>query len=179
MPKSSLYVSETSPWRLEFLVTGARTCVNEQHENSVCRSANRDMQFVVVMVTPIGLNNIGGNFFWIWGITCFMFIPLTYFFGVEVSQIVRSVMKSSLEPCTDDRKTSGRTLEQVDRMFYDEPRILMGLNPNHRKVIRASKEDEENRFRALAKVGERAGSVAEFERRGSIQEYQTLEAGEK
>ncbi|KYG40841.1 hypothetical protein M433DRAFT_148148 [Acidomyces richmondensis BFW] len=114
--------------------------------------------FVVVMVTPIGLNNIGGNFFWIWGIICFMFIPLTYFFGVE---------------------TSGRTLEQVDRMFYDEPRLLMGLNPHHRKVIHASKEDEENRFRALAKVGERAGSVAEFERRGSIKEYQILEPGEK
>jgi hypothetical protein len=35
------------------------------------------------MVTPIGLNNIGGNFFWIWGIICFLFIPITWFFGVE------------------------------------------------------------------------------------------------
>ena len=58
-----------------------------------------------------------------------MFIPLTWFFGVE---------------------TSGRTLEQVDRMFYDEPRLMMGLNPNHRKVIRYSKEDEENRFKKFA-----------------------------
>ena len=51
--------------------------------------------FVVVMVTPIGLDNIGGNYFWIWAIVCASFIPLTYFFGVE---------------------TSGRTLEQVDQM---------------------------------------------------------------
>ena len=53
------------------------------------------------MVTPIGLNNIGGNFFWIWSIVCASFIPLTYFFGVE---------------------TSGRTLEQVCNTycFIDE-----------------------------------------------------------
>lgn len=57
--------------------------------------------FVVVMVTPIGLNNIGGNYFWIWAIVCASFIPLTYFFGVE---------------------TSGRTLEQVDQMVSINPR---------------------------------------------------------
>lgn len=102
------------------------------------------------MVTPIGLNNIGGNFFWVWGVICALFIPLTYFFGIE---------------------TSGRTLEQVDRMFFEEPRILMGLNPNHRRVIKASKEDEADRFKALAKLGERSGSVAEIDdkiRRESI-----------
>ena len=49
--------------------------------------------FVVVMVTPIGLNNIGGNYFWIWGAVNAVFIPLTWFFGVE---------------------TSGRTLEEID-----------------------------------------------------------------
>ena len=54
------------------------------------------MQFVVVMVTPIGLNNIGGNFFWIWGIICFSFIPLTYFFGIE------SKFSSHLEPLAKD-----------------------------------------------------------------------------
>jgi sugar porter (SP) family MFS transporter len=51
--------------------------------------------FVVVMVTPIGLDNIGGNYFWIWAIVCASFVPLTYFFGVE---------------------SSGRTLEQIDEM---------------------------------------------------------------
>jgi hypothetical protein len=103
------------------------------------------------MVTPIGLNNIRGNFFWIWGIICFSFVPLTYFFGIE---------------------TSGRTLEQVDRMFYDHPRLLMGLNPENRKVIKYSREDEESRYAAFAKLGEdgriRAGSIAEIERRMSV-----------
>ena len=109
------------------------------------------LQFVVVMVTPIGLNNIKGNFFWIWGIICFSFIPITYFFGVE---------------------TSGRTLEQVDRMFFDEPRILMGLNKNHRKVIKYSREDEENRFRAFANLDEKRMSIAEVERRMSMPGYE-------
>ena len=103
--------------------------------------ANVFEQFVVVMVTPIGLSNIGGNFFWIWGVICFSFIPLTYFFGIE---------------------TSGRTLEQVDRMFYDEPRILMGLNPNHRKVIKHSREDEEMRYKAFADA-DRKMSIAEID----------------
>lgn len=121
------------------------------------------VQFVVVMVTPIGLNNIGGNFFWIWGIINALFIPLTWFFGVE---------------------TSGRTLEQVDRMFYEEPRIMMGLNPNHRKVsacmndrrcknyrltrliqvIKYSREDEENRFKKFADIHERKLSVADIDK---------------
>jgi MFS family permease len=56
--------------------------------------------FVVVMVTPIGLNNIGGNFFWIWGAVNGLFIPLTWFFGVE---------------------TSGRTLEEIDELVCLNP----------------------------------------------------------
>ena len=60
--------------------------------------------FVVVMVTPVGLDNIGGNYFWIWAIVCASFIPLTYFFGVE---------------------TSGRTLEQVDQMASPPNSLLI------------------------------------------------------
>ncbi|KAF4550556.1 Sugar (and other) transporter-like protein 11 [Elsinoe fawcettii] len=85
--------------------------------------------FVVVMVTPIGLSSIGGKFFFVWGVVCALFIPLTYFFGVE---------------------TSGRTLEQVDLMFYENPRIMMGLNPENRRVIRSTVADEEERYKAFA-----------------------------
>ena len=91
--------------------------------------------FVVVMVTPIGLNSIGGNYFWIWAIVCASFVPLTYFFGVE---------------------TSGRTLEQIDQMFFENPRVLMGLDKRNTEVIKASKEDEENRYRAFAKGDEKS-----------------------
>ncbi|KAK3716636.1 hypothetical protein LTR37_006266 [Vermiconidia calcicola] len=82
--------------------------------------------FVVVFVTPIGLNSIEGNYYWIWAIVNASFVPLVYFFGVE---------------------TAGRSLEMVDQGFLEEPRVLMGLNKNHREVLRPSKHDEEHRFR--------------------------------
>lgn len=77
---------------------------------------NQISNFVVVMVTPVGINNIGGNFFWIWAVICALFVPVAYLFGVE---------------------TAGRTLEQVDQMFFDEPRLLMGLNEKNRRVFRS------------------------------------------
>ncbi|KAK7724835.1 hypothetical protein SLS57_004106 [Botryosphaeria dothidea] len=94
--------------------------------------------FVVVMVTPIGLDSIGGHYFWIWAVICALFIPLIYFFGVE---------------------TSGRSLEQVDQMFFDEPRICMGLNPNHRRVIRSTAADEEQRYKQFAHFHEKTTAV--------------------
>jgi hypothetical protein len=90
--------------------------------------------FVVVMITPIALDAIQGHYFWVWAIVCASFVPLTYFFGVE---------------------TSGRTLEQIDTMFYEQPRLCMGLNKENRRVVRASKSDEEERYRGLAHAGEK------------------------
>lgn len=85
--------------------------------------------FVVVMVTPIGLDAIRGNFFWIWAVMCLLFVPLTYVFGIE---------------------TAGRSLEQVDQMFMQEPRACMGLSKNHTQVIRTTAADEEVRYKEFA-----------------------------
>lgn len=85
--------------------------------------------FVVVIVTPIGLDSIRGNFFWIWTVTCLLFIPLTYAFGIE---------------------TAGRSLEQVDQMFMQESRALMGLSKSHTRVIRTTAADEEVRYKEFA-----------------------------
>ncbi|KAF9730530.1 hypothetical protein PMIN06_010168 [Paraphaeosphaeria minitans] len=94
--------------------------------------------FVVVMVTPIGLDAIKGNYFWVWAVICASFVPLTYFFGVE---------------------TSGRTLEQIDAMFFHEPRLLMGLNPENRRVVRGGRVDEEQRYTDLAHRKEKEEAV--------------------
>ncbi|XP_014561358.1 hypothetical protein COCVIDRAFT_33698 [Bipolaris victoriae FI3] len=94
--------------------------------------------FVVVMVTPIGLDNIKGHYFWVWAAVCASFVPLTYFFGVE---------------------TSGRTLEQIDTMFFEKPRICMGLNKENRQVIRSTKSDEEQRYRSFAHMNEKQEAV--------------------
>ena len=37
------------------------------------------------VVTPIGLNSIQGNYYWIWAVVNASFIPLVYFFGVETA----------------------------------------------------------------------------------------------
>jgi MFS family permease len=94
--------------------------------------------FVVVMVTPIGLNAIKGHYFWVWAVVCASFVPLTYFFGVE---------------------TSGRTLEQIDAMFYKNSRVCMGLDAENRRVVRGSKTDEEERYRQYAHANEKQEAV--------------------
>jgi len=94
--------------------------------------------FVVVMVTPIGLDHIRGHYFWVWAVVCASFVPLTYFFGVE---------------------TSGRTLEEIDVMFFEKPRLCMGLNKENRTVIRVSKTDEEARYRNFAHANEKQEAV--------------------
>lgn len=35
------------------------------------------------MVTPIGLDSIGGHYFWIWAVICALFIPIIYFVGAS------------------------------------------------------------------------------------------------
>lgn len=49
-------------------------------------------------------------------------------------------------------------------MFFDEPRILMGLSKNSTRVIRVSAAEEETRFRALAKLDEKDMSVVQIEK---------------
>lgn len=39
-------------------------------------------------------------------------------------------------------------------MFFDEPRLCMGLNPNHRRVIRATAADEEERYSKFVRLHE-------------------------
>lgn len=99
------------------------------------------------MVTPIGLDSIGGHYYWIWACVNALFIPLIYFFGVE---------------------TAGRSLEMVDQMFIEEPRVCMGLNPNHRRVLKGSKGDEEARLRRSSVQS--FGGGKEKDREGSDEE---------
>jgi hypothetical protein len=85
--------------------------------------------FVVVKGTPIGLDLIQDNYVWVWTVICASFVSLTYLSEVE---------------------TSGRTLEQIDAVFYEEPKLCMGLDPENRRVVRGSKVDEEQRYRQFA-----------------------------
>ena len=78
--------------------------------------------FVVVMVTPIGLANLNYKFFIIWATFCISFTPIVYFFYPE---------------------TARKSLEEIDVEFMQVPGILRGLTCNslgeRRGVVR---EDE-------------------------------------
>jgi hypothetical protein len=44
-------------------------------------------------------------------------------------------------------------------MFFDNPRICMGLNPENRRVIRSTAADEEARYQNWAHVHEKKMEV--------------------
>lgn len=48
-------------------------------------------------VTPVGLNSIQGNYYWVWAIVNASFVPLVYFFGVETAG--RSLVSSFRKSC--------------------------------------------------------------------------------
>lgn len=51
-------------------------------------------------------------------------------------------------------------------MFFEEPRVLMGLNPKNRKVLRVTAADEEARYQAYAHAYDKkvlAGSTEHVE----------------
>jgi hypothetical protein len=55
----------------------------------------------------LGIANLGYKFWIIWAVTCFSFIPTTYLFYPE---------------------TANRTLEDIDRFFYDNHSIFVFKN---------------------------------------------------
>ena len=67
-------------------------------------ATNWIVNFMVVEITPIGIQSIHWKFYVIWTVFNFSFIPLTYFFYPE---------------------TADRTLEDIDRMFRDNQSILV------------------------------------------------------
>jgi hypothetical protein len=44
-------------------------------------------------------------------------------------------------------------------MFFDNPRICMGLNPNNRLVVRTTAADEEARFQSYAHMHEKKVAI--------------------
>lgn len=65
--------------------------------------ANWLSNFVVVMVTPLGLKELNYKFYIIWSLFCISFIPIVYFFYPETAQ---------------------KSLEEIDIEFIERPGIL-------------------------------------------------------
>lgn len=102
--------------------------------NSTFGSTNdlfRLTNFVIVEITPIGIENIGWRFWIVWTILNAVFLPVIYFFYPE---------------------TSNRTLEDLDDYYRSNPALIVTKDPDAISTKRPQKfiqreEDEVRRNR--------------------------------
>ncbi|CAM1501449.1 Fc.00g034330.m01.CDS01 [Cosmosporella sp. VM-42] len=71
---------------------------------SLAMASNWIMNYMVAQITPPGIENLGYKFWIIWAVICAAFVPITYLFYPE---------------------TANRSLEDIDRFFYDNPNIFV------------------------------------------------------
>ena len=99
-------------------------------------------------ITPIGIQNLGWRFYIIWCIFNLLFIPTVYLFYPE---------------------TAGRTLEDIDRYFREQPGLLVYKDKDAISSKRPQKyiEHEQRELRRASSVdpgtlrkGSRIGSVS-------------------
>jgi len=72
-------------------------------------ATNWIVNFMVVEITPIGIQSLHWKFYIIWTVFNFSFVPLVYFFYPE---------------------TSDRTLEDIDRFFRENQHVFVHRDPN-------------------------------------------------
>ncbi|KAJ5815542.1 MFS sugar transporter [Penicillium riverlandense] len=101
------------------------------------------VNYMVVQITPIGIQNLSWRFWIIWAIICFSFIPVTYLFYPE---------------------TTGRSLEDIDRYFEGNPGIIVARD----KDIEIAAECFDGSDR-----GDAAGNCKEIDISGHATHYET------
>jgi sugar porter (SP) family MFS transporter len=74
---------------------------------AIATATNWAFNFMVVEITPIGIKSLGWRFYIIWTIFNFCFVPIIYFFYPE---------------------TANRSLEDIDRFFIENDRLLVNGN---------------------------------------------------
>ena len=72
-------------------------------------ATNWIVNFMVVEITPIGIQSLHWKFYVIWTVFNFSFVPIVYFFYPE---------------------TSDRTLEDIDRFFRENQHVFVHRDPN-------------------------------------------------
>ncbi|KAF4126858.1 Sugar transporter [Geosmithia morbida] len=83
--------------------------------SSLAMASNWIMNYMVAQVTPPGIANLGYKFWIIWAVICASFVPITYLFYPE---------------------TANRSLEDIDRYFYDNPGIFVFKNKQATQLSR-------------------------------------------
>jgi hypothetical protein len=99
-------------------------------------ATNWIFNFMVVEITPIGIQNLGWRFYLIWTVLNAAVVPIVYFFYPE---------------------TAGRTLEDMDEYFRSNPPLIVCRN----KEAISSKRPAKYRQREKELLQQRDGGVAQ------------------
>ena len=108
-------------------------------------ATNWIVNFMVVEITPPGIKSLGYQFYIIWTVFNFSFLPIVYFLYPE---------------------TAGRTLEDMDRYFTEDPPLLVFKDKTATSKRRPSKyvAHEEGEVR-------RHSSIATMHARDATEKY--------
>ncbi|RAK96494.1 general substrate transporter [Aspergillus ibericus CBS 121593] len=81
-------------------------------------ATNWAMNFMVVEITPVGIQNLGWKFYIIWTVFNFAFVPTVYFFYPE---------------------TANRSLEDIDRFFHEHHNVFVNGNAEATSIERPAR----------------------------------------
>ena len=124
-------------------------------------ATNWIVNFLVVEITPPGIGNLGWKFYIIWTVFNLSFLPIVYFLYPE---------------------TSGRTLEDMDRFFREDPPLLVlrdkGATSKRRPDRYAEHEEQEvRRHSSVHSAGAKTAAAAE-KYRASLAEEEAAGKGD-
>lgn len=104
-------------------------------------ATNWIVNFMVVEITPPGIGSLGWRFYIIWTVFNFAFLPIIYFLYPE---------------------TAGRTLEDLDRFFREDPPLLVNFDKDACSKRRPEKyiEHEQQELRRHSSVGSVSAKTA-------------------
>lgn len=111
--------------------------------SSLAMATNWICNYMVAQVTPPGIANLGFRFWIIWAVICASFVPITYFFYPE---------------------TANRSLEDIDRFFEDNHRLLVPTNKLATQLERPKAYEDADKI--IAAANEKSeGSAEHVEKR--------------
>lgn len=123
-------------------------------------ATNWIVNFLVVEITPIGIASIHWQFYIIWTVFNFSFVPIVYFLYPE---------------------TADRSLEDVDRFFRENHEILVHKNPDATSSTRPEKylQAEEAAVRRNSSIIRHPDVDAVLQRRSVAEAANAEKAGDQ
>jgi hypothetical protein len=85
----------------------------------------RITNFIVVEITPIGIQSIGWKFWIVWTVTNAVFLPILYFFYPETGMFKCSLLFLFLTVIV-----ANRSLEDLDAYYRTDPSLIVSGDPD-------------------------------------------------